>query len=246
MRLFGLIGYPLTHSFSQNYFRRKFEAEKIRKTDYLNFPITAMEQLRKVIYENPELEGLNVTIPYKESVIPYLDDIDTKAKAIGAVNVIKFDRSEGELKLIGYNTDVDGFILSIKPLLNEHHKKALVLGTGGASKAIAYGLKQLGVEFQYVSRNAEGLLSYNSLTKQIMQEHLLIINTTPLGMFPAVENSPEIPYEHITKLHLLYDCVYNPDKTQFLLKGKEQGATIKNGLEMLQIQADKAWDIWNS
>lgn len=245
MRLFGLIGYPLTHSFSQEYFRRKFEAEKIRKTDYLNFPIRSLDQFRKVIYDHPELEGLNVTIPFKEEIVSYLDDVAPTAKAIGAVNTIKFEREAMEVRLVGYNTDVDGFTKSIKPLLKEQHKKALILGTGGASKAVAYGLNQLGIECQYVSRSVENTLRYQDLSQDIIQDHTIIINTTPLGMHPNNQEYPEIPYEYLTEDHLLYDLVYNPSKTLFLQKGQEKGATIKNGLEMLQIQAEKAWDIWN-
>lgn len=245
MRLFGLIGYPLTHSFSQNYFRRKFEAEKIKDVDYLNFEIGSLKQFRKIIYEHPELEGLNVTIPFKETIIPYLDEINITAKAVGAVNTIKIEREDGEVKLIGYNTDVDGFVQSVKPLLKPSYTKALILGTGGASKAVAYGLKRLEIEYQTVSREGEKALTYSDLTEDIIGSHHLIINTTPLGMYPLTESCPDILYEYLTKQHLLFDCIYNPSKTLFLQKGEEQGATIKNGLEMLQIQAEKAWGIWN-
>lgn len=245
MHLFGLIGFPLAHSFSKDYFSKKFIAEKITHASYENFPIRTIDKLHQLLNNNPELLGLNVTIPYKELVIPFLDEIDPKARAIGAVNVIKID-TESDMKLIGYNTDVDGFTQSLKPLLRLWHKKALILGTGGASKAVAYGLKQLGIDFQYVSREAGRGLTYENLTKEIIEEHTLIINTTPLGMWPDVDYSPNIPYEHLHGEHLLFDLVYNPAKTLFLAKAEENGASIKNGLEMLQIQAEKAWDIWNA
>ncbi len=245
MRLFGLIGYPLAHSFSQDYFRRKFEAENIRNTDYLNFPIRSLSKFRKVMYDHPELDGLNVTIPYKEDIIPYLDDVSPIAKEIGAVNTIKLERGDIEIRLVGYNTDHVGFTESLTPLIKYHHKKALILGMGGASKAVAYSLRQMGIGFQYVSRSTENTLRYEELTQELIESHTVIINTTPLGMHPKVDDCPEIPYQYLTDKHLLYDLVYNPYKTLFLQKGKEKGATIKNGQEMLQIQAEKAWEVWN-
>lgn len=243
MQLYGLIGYPLTHSFSQGYFRRKFEAENITYADYLNFPIRSIELFRKVIYDHPNLMGLNVTIPYKEQVLRYLDEADRTAWEIGAVNTIKIERN-GDIQLIGYNTDVIGFRESISPLLKPEHTKALVLGTGGSSKAVVHALKQLGIDYEYVSRNSTFHLNYEALNQEIMETHPIIINTTPLGMYPELSACPDIPYQYLTEKHLLFDLVYNPEKTLFLQKGEEKGATIKNGLEMLKIQAEKSWEIW--
>lgn len=245
MQKYGLIGYPLGHSFSRNYFNQKFEAEKIDAT-YLNFEISNIKQLKTVLKENPDLHGLNVTIPYKEQVIPYLDDLDEDARQIGAVNVIKFTKGMfGKTKLKGYNSDVIGFKQSIEPLLNETHRKALILGTGGASKAVLQGLKQLGIGSTLVSRKPkESCITYEEITPEVMQQYTVIVNTTPLGMFPNVDACPAIPYELLTPGHLLYDLLYNPDETLFMKKGKEQGTTVKNGLEMLLLQAFAAWEIW--
>ena len=245
MKKYGLLGYPLGHSFSRNYFNQKFEAERI-DAEYLNFEIPEIKEIKNVIKENPELNGLNVTIPYKEQVIPYLDDLDEDARLIGAVNVIKFSKGLfGKVKLKGYNSDIIGFKQSIEPLLKEHHRKALILGTGGASKAVFQGLKQLGVASTFVSRKAkEYCITYEEITPKIMEQYTVIVNTTPLGMYPNVNACPDIPYDLLTSDHLLYDLLYNPDETLFMRKGKEKGAVVKNGLEMLLLQAFAAWEIW--
>ena len=245
MKKYGLLGYPLGHSFSRNYFNQKFEAERI-DAEYLNFEIPEIKEIKNVIKENPELNGLNVTIPYKEQVIPYLDDLDEDARLIGAVNVIKFSKGLfGKVKLKGYNSDIIGFKQSIEPLLKEHHRKALILGTGGASKAVFQGLKQLGVASTFVSRKAkEYCITYEEITPKGMEQYTVIVNTTPLGMYPNVNACPDIPYDLLTSDHLLYDLLYNPDETLFMRKGKEKGAVVKNGLEMLLLQAFAAWEIW--
>ena len=245
MQKYGLLGYPLGHSFSKTYFNQKFEAENI-DAEYINFEIPEIKDFKDVVKENPELHGLNVTIPYKEQIIPYLDDLDDDARLIGAVNVIKFTKGLfGKHKFIGYNSDVIGFKQSIEPLLKDYHRKALILGTGGASKAVFHGLKQLGVGATFVSRTSkENSLTYEELTPKIIEQYKVIINTTPLGMFPNVDECPNIPYHLLTPEHLLYDLLYNPDETLFMRKGKEKGATVKNGLEMLLLQAFAAWEIW--
>ena len=244
MQKYGLIGYPLGHSFSKNYFNQKFESEKIDAT-YLNFEIPNIKDLKTVLKDNPELCGLNVTIPYKEQVIPYLDDLDEDARLIGAVNVIKFTKGLFGKKLKGYNSDIIGFKRSIEPLLNETHRKALILGTGGASKAVFQGLKQSGVGATLVSRKPkEFCITYEEITPKTMEQYTVIVNTTPLGMFPNINACPDIPYDLLTPNHLLYDLLYNPDETLFMKKGKEHGAVVKNGLEMLLLQAFAAWEIW--
>lgn len=241
MKLYGLIGFPLEHSFSKKYFSQKFLAEEI-KTLYENFPLKEIKEFPNLL-STQNLSGLNVTIPYKQEVIPFLDKLSQEAAEIGAVNTIQV--KDG--LLIGNNTDCHGFEQSLLPFLKPHHTKALVLGTGGASKAVVYVLNKLGIEWKYVSRNqVENGLTYDTLNSAIIKEHLLIINTSPLGMYPHMETCPNIDYSAIGKDHLLYDLVYNPEETLFLKKGKEQGATIKNGLEMLYLQAEKAWEIWNS
>ena len=246
MDKYGLIGYPLKHSFSVNYFNEKFNSEGI-DAEYVNFEIPSINELPDVIKDNPNLKGLNVTIPYKEKVISYLDELDKDAQAIGAVNVIKIIRQpKGKYKLIGYNSDIIGFTESIEPLLEPHHKKALILGTGGASKAVFHGLKNLGIEAKYVSRTpATGMLSYEELTPEIMAEYTIIVNGTPVGMYPKVDFCPDIPYEYLTPNHLLYDLLYNPNVTLFMKKGEQHGAKTKNGLEMLLLQAFAAWEIWH-
>lgn len=245
MDKFGLIGYPLGHSFSKNYFNEKFANEDIDAV-YMNFEIPSINDLPQVIAENPELKGLNVTIPYKEKVISYLDELDKDAREIGAINVIKVIRQkDSDPKLVGYNSDVIGFTKSIEPLLEPHHKKALILGTGGASKAVFHGLKQLGVEGTFVSRHERpNMFTYEELTAEVMDEYSVIVNTTPVGMYPHTDECPNIPYQYLTPNHLLYDLLYNPDVTLFMKKGEEKGATTKNGLEMLLLQAFAAWDIW--
>lgn len=245
MKKYGLIGYPLGHSFSKNFFNEKFHSENI-DAEYVNFEIQSIKELPSVLLANPDLVGLNVTIPYKEQVISYLDELDKDAAAIGAVNVIKITRQKGKTKLTGYNSDVIGFTQSIEPLLESQHKKALILGTGGASKAVAYGLKKLGLEYKFVSRSPrEGMLTYEQLTPEIMDEYKVIVNCTPVGMYPRADEYPKIPYECLTPNHLLYDLLYNPDTTLFMKKGADKGAVTKNGLEMLLLQAFGAWDIWN-
>lgn len=241
MRLFGLIGYPLSHSFSKRFFSQKFETEKI-EAQYENYPLKSIKEFPELI-RNYNLSGINVTIPYKQEVIQYLDSMSEEAENIGAVNTIQI--RDGKLK--GNNTDCYGFEQSLLPYLKPSHKKALVLGTGGASKAVVFILDKLGIEWKYVSRrkSANGL-TYQEVDTEIVKSHPLIINTTPLGMYPNVEECPEIDYEAIGENHLLYDLVYNPEETLFLQKGKAKGATIKNGLEMLHLQAEKAWEIWNS
>ena len=236
MQKYGLIGYPLKHSFSIGYFNEKFKAENI-DAEYVNFEIPRIEDFMEVIEENPNLCGLNVTIPYKEQVIPYLDELDKDTAKIGAVNVIKIVRlPKGKIKLIGCNS-----------LLQPQHKKALILGTGGASKAVYRGLENLGIESTFVSRTKKDdkFLTYGELTPEIMAGHTVIVNCTPVGMFPKVDFCPDIPYELLTPNHLLYDLLYNPNETLFMKKGKAQGAVTKNGLEMLLLQAFAAWEIWN-
>lgn len=245
MDKYGLIGYPLGHSFSRNYFNEKFENEGI-DAKYINFEIPHIEDLTEILDTTPELKGLNVTIPYKEKVISYLDFISPEATAIGAVNVIKVEHKENDVKLKGYNSDVIGFTRSIEPFLEPCHKKALILGTGGASKAINYGLKSLGLETVYVSRfERPGTIQYEKITPEIIKEYNVIVNCTPVGMYPHTDECPELPYEAMDSHTLLYDLIYNPDETLFMKKGKEQGATVKNGLEMLLLQAFASWDFWH-
>ena len=244
--LYGLLGYPLGHSFSRNYFNNKFEAEDI-DAEYINFEIPDINMLMEVISEYYNLNGLNVTIPYKEQVIPFLDELDEDAANIGAVNVIKIIHKNNDLILKGYNSDVVGFCDSISPLIKPHMKKALILGTGGAAKAVCYGLKKLGIESQFVSRKkTENTITYPELNKDIIDEHHIIVNTTPLGMYPNVDDCPDIPYELLTEKHLCYDLLYNPDETLFMKNAKGYGATVKNGLEMLLLQAFVSYEIWNS
>lgn len=240
---FGLIGKAIEYSFSRKYFNEKFEKEQLPYT-YVNFDIKSISHFPTIIKENPELIGLNVTIPYKESVIPYLDELSLEAQSIGAVNTIKILPNK---KLIGYNTDYYGFQKSIKPLLKKQHNSALILGTGGASKAINYALKQKNIHTLFVSRKAKGnAISYDDLTEEIIHEYKIIVNTTPLGTFPNVKSYPEIPYSFITPNHLLYDLTYNPSTTEFMKKGEAQGAKTINGYNMLVEQAEKAWDIWKN
>lgn len=248
-RIFGLIGYPLGHSFSRSFFNDKFAAEGI-DAEYINFEIPSVSELKEVLDDHPQLSGLNVTIPYKEQVIPYLDRLDPEAEAIGAVNVIRIIRNdpddEDDYELVGYNSDVVGFRDSISPLITPERDKALILGSGGAAKAVRQGLISLGVEPVYVSRSPRrGMLSYDELTPEVMASHKVIVNTTPLGMYPGVDRFPPIPYEYLDSGHLLYDLIYNPDTTAFMRRGAEHGAEVKNGLEMLLLQAFESWRIWN-
>ena len=246
MDKYGLIGYPLGHSFSIGYFNEKFQNECIDAT-YENFEIPSIENLTEILDSNPELKGLNVTIPYKEKVISYLDSISPEARAIGAVNVIKVTHKGNKTELKGYNSDVIGFTQSIEPLLERYHKKALVLGTGGASKAIIFSLKSLGIETLTVSRYERHVcLRYEDITPEMIKEYNVIVNCTPCGMYPQTDDCPNLPYEAMDSHTLLYDLIYNPDETLFLKKGKAQGATVKNGLEMLLLQAFASWNFWNS
>ena len=245
MDKYGLIGFPLGHSFSIGYFNEKFENEGIDAV-YENFEIPKIDNLLEIISTNPNLRGLNVTIPYKEKVMNYLDHISPEASAIGAVNVVKVEHNGNDIKLIGYNSDVIGFTQSIEPLLERWHKKALILGTGGASKAINYGLKSLGLETVCVSRyERPGTICYKDITPDIVNEYNVIVNCTPVGMFPKTDKCPDLPYEAMDNHTLLYDLIYNPDETLFMTKGLEQGATVKNGLEMLLLQAFASWEFWN-
>lgn len=245
MDKYGLIGYPLGHSFSIGYHNQRFADEGIN-AKYLNFEIPSIDDLPAVLSQNPELKGLNVTIPYKEKVIPFLDYVSPEARAIGAVNVIRVEHQGKKITLKGYNSDVIGFTQSIEPLLENYHKKALVLGTGGASKAVSYGLKSLGLETVYVSRyERPGTIQYGTITPDVVKEYNVIVNCTPLGMFPKTEECPSLPYEAMNERNILYDLIYNPDETLFMRKGAQQGATVKNGLEMLLLQAFASWEFWN-
>lgn len=242
MKLYGLIGYPLGHSFSKGYFKEKFEKENITDCQYENFPIPNISDFPALLAQHPDLKGLNVTIPYKEVVIPYLDELTPAAEKIGAVNCI--DIRNGVKR--GYNTDVIGFSRSLEPLLQPHHNRALVLGTGGAAKAVIYALQQLGIHVTVVSRQGTShAVAYHQLTSELLEANTIIINTTPLGMYPEVTTCPDIPFQYITSRHLLYDLVYNPAATTFLQKGAEKGAIIKNGHEMLILQAEASWEIWS-
>ena len=241
MTKYGIIGYPLGHSFSRGFFTEKFARESI-DAQYLNFEIPDVAMLSDVLRDNPELRGLNVTLPHKQAVIPLLDEMSEEAMEIGAVNVIRV--RNGKLK--GFNSDIIGFTNSIKPLLQPHHRKALVLGTGGASKAIRVGLNRMGIEWTYVSRSPrDGMVTYEDITAETLQEYTVIVNCSPVGMFPKVDAAPAIPYELLSPQHLLFDCVYNPEETLFMKKGRKQGATVKNGLEMLHLQAIASWNFWN-
>lgn len=241
MDKYGIIGYPLGHSFSRAFFTEKFQREHI-DAEYVNFEIPSADMLPGIVQTNPNLRGLNVTLPHKEAVIPMLDELSDEAKEIGAVNVIRV--RDGRLK--GFNSDIIGFMDSIRPLLKPWHQHALVLGTGGASRAIRVGLQRLGIEWTYVSRTpAPGRLTYADLTSELMEHYQVIVNCSPVGMFPHVDACPDIPYQLLTDRHLLYDLVYNPQETLFLKRGAEHGAAVKNGLEMLHLQALASWRFWN-
>lgn len=245
MDKYGLIGYPLGHSFSISYFNEKFANEGIN-AKYINFEIPKIDNLIEILTSTPELKGLNVTIPYKEKVMAYLDTISPEAKSIGAVNVIRIMHKGKKTILKGYNSDVIGFTRSIEPMLEKYHHKALILGTGGASKAIHYGLKSLGLECLFVSRNKKaGAITYKDVTPEIIKEYNVIVNCTPLGMYPNVETCPELPYNAMDNHTILYDLIYNPDETLFMKKGSEYGANTKNGIEMLLLQAFASWEFWH-
>lgn len=246
MKKYGLIGYPLGHSFSMGYFNEKFKNEAINAV-YENFEIPDIQDITTVIGSNPDLVGFNVTIPYKEKVMDYLDYIAPEAAEIGAVNVVKVTHNGERAVLKGFNSDVVGFVNSIKPLLRPLHKKALVLGTGGASKAVEYGLRKLGLETIKVSRTEkDNTITYGQVTPELLSEYKVIVNCTPCGMAPHFDECPNLPYDSIDDSFLLYDLIYNPEETLFLRKGKEKDATVKNGLEMLLLQAEEGWNIWNS
>lgn len=240
---FGLIGKNISYSFSKKYFTEKFALGNLDGYVYENFDLQSIEDFPKLITENPELKGLNVTIPYKEEIIPYLNKLSKKAAQIGAVNVIRFTK-KGTLK--GYNSDYYGFKKSLKPLLQSHHKKALILGTGGAAKAVAFALNELGILYTFVSREEkESMIDYNRINATTFDNYHIIINCTPLGTSPNIKDFPLLPYQFFTEKHIAFDLIYNPEETQFLKKAKKKGAITKNGYEMLVFQAEKAWKIWN-
>jgi shikimate dehydrogenase len=243
VKQFGIIGYPLAHSFSQKYFTQKFLDENLNDCTYQMFPIQTIDELKNVLQNNPDLKGLNVTIPHKKAVVNLLTDTTNLPLSLQACNCIKINDG----KLIGFNTDAIGFENSLIPLLKPHHTKALVLGNGGAATAVKYVLNKLKIEYKVVSRNLhnDSNFTYEDIDETILNQYSIIINTTPLGTFPNVDECATIPYQYLTNQHLLYDLVYNPDKTLFLQKGEQQGATIKNGYEMLIIQAEENWRIWN-
>ena len=239
---FGLVGRNISYSFSKGYFTEKFALQGLSEHSYENFDIKSIDEFPKLVQESKGLKGLNVTIPYKEAVIPYLKNLSEDAEKIGAVNTIKISKNG----LKGYNTDVYGFQKSIKPFLKKHHKKALILGTGGASKAVAFVFDKQGIAHTFVSRKpVNDQLGYDALDEEMLKEYTLLINCTPLGTYPNIENKPDIPYRFLTKKHLLFDLIYNPEKTAFLREGELKGSAICNGLRMLELQAEKAWEIWN-
>ncbi|MDM1397311.1 shikimate dehydrogenase [Myroides odoratimimus] len=240
---YGLIGKNIDYSFSRTYFAEKFEKLKDKKSIYVNFDLQNINEFSKILENHKDIKGLNVTIPYKQSIIPYLDSLSKKAKAIGAINTIQINK-KGQLK--GYNTDWYGFYHSLKPMLKFHHKRALILGTGGASKAIEYALKKLGIKYTFVSRTKEDYnLTYSELTEEIMNHYTIIINTTPVGTFPNIDQMPEVPVHLLSKRHIVYDLIYNPEETTLMKEAKVYGAKVKNGYEMLVLQAEKAYKIWN-
>ncbi len=243
--LFGLVGKNISYSFSKGYFSDKFRNLQLINHEYVNFDIDKIEDLLSLVNQfKASLKGFNVTIPYKQSIFNYLDEVDATANEIGAVNTVKLTNNG---KLIGYNSDVVGFEKSILPLLKKHHTKALILGTGGASKAVGFVLKKLKIDFYKVSRNPieNREISYSEISEKLLKEHTIIINSSPLGTFPNIDQKPSIPYQFLTNKHLLFDLIYNPAETAFLIEGKKQGAQIKNGFEMLELQAEESWRIWN-
>jgi shikimate dehydrogenase len=246
MRKFGIIGKPIQHSWSKDYFNRKFLREGIHDCVYENFQVDNLDFIRDLVLQDKELAGLNITIPFKVEVIKRLDESDQVAGLIGAVNCVKISRAGNSVYLKGYNTDMPAFRDSLKPLLTENQKRALVLGTGGAARAVCQALKELNLEYRLVTRiNKGGALTYSDINQRIITDNQIIINATPVGMHPFADDCPLLPYSCLTSFHLLYDLVYNPEMTLFLKKGLEAGARIKNGLEMLQRQAELSWEIWN-
>lgn len=248
MRLFGLIGYPLSHSFSADFFKKKFTNDNINGAEYQLFSLESISELPNHINHTPDLQGFNITLPHKIAILPYLNFVSKVATEVGAVNCVKIERDATGIKLLGFNTDVHGFRQSLLPILKPNHYSALILGTGGGAKAVGYSLLELGISYTMVSRkkNDKSCLNYSELTQDIINDNLLIINTSPVGMYPDSENAPDIPYQFIGPNHLLFDLIYNPAETLFLKKGREAGAVTKNGLQMLELQAEKSWEIWNS
>ena len=248
MSLYGLIGYPLEHSFSPAYFAEKFSREKI-DAEYRLFPLASLREFPGLLERYPDLKGLNVTIPYKQKILPFLSQVNQQAQSIGAVNTIAWSHENDPIQTIGFNTDVYGFEQALVPLLESHHRKALILGTGGSSNTVAFVLRQLGIQWMKVSRNAspdsEKIIGYSDVTGPMLQEYHLIINTTPVGMFPGVDEKPDLPYHAIGQDHLLFDLIYNPPVTAFLKEGEKRGAAIKNGYQMLCLQAERSWELWN-
>lgn len=239
MKQLGLIGRNISYSFSENYFKTKFEELNLTDFDYQIFDLKTINEAEK-LFKNPSLLGFNVTIPYKQEILPFLDDLSEEAKEIGAVNTVKISNG----KIIGYNTDAFGFEESLKPLLKNHYQKALILGNGGAAKAVKFVLNKLNIPYLIVTRKEDEFLSFEQLDSTIIKNHQIIINCTPIGTFPNISDAPLLPYDALTANHLLYDLIYNPTETLFLQNGQKNGATIKNGLEMLHLQAEKAWGIW--
>jgi len=247
MRCFGLIGFPLSHSFSKKYFTEKFEREGITDCRYDNYPIEHIDLFKSLISGNLEISGLNVTIPFKEQVMDQLDEIDPEAGRVGAVNTVRISREGKSIWLQGFNTDVYGFRGSISPFIHNLPGKAFILGTGGSSKAVAFVLDNMGMNVIFVSRNPKlaNQISYKDLSRALIGQPAVIVNASPVGMYPRVENYPDIPYDLLTPDHILFDLVYNPPETLFLSKGKARGATIINGLQMLHLQAERSWELWN-
>lgn len=248
MKRLALIGFPLTHSFSQKYFTDKFKREAISGYSYQLFPLHFISELPLLLSAYPDLVGINVTIPYKELVMPFMDELDESAREAGAVNTIRIQRNHPEkgYHLTGYNTDTYGFRESIRPILRNNHQRAFILGTGGAAKAVASVLRSLNIEYLFVSRKeGKKTITYNDMNQQAVQSFPFIINCTPIGTYPNTDDCPDIPYQFLTAQNFLYDLVYNPEETLFLRKGREQGAMVKNGLDMLHLQADKAWEIFS-
>jgi shikimate dehydrogenase len=247
MRKFGLIGYPLGHSFSKNYFTDKFIKDRISDCSYENWPLKSLDEFRELIEDDEEICGLNITIPYKSEVMRFLDYLDPEANEIGAVNVIKIKRKSGQVKLYGFNSDVTGIRETLMPFISDNVTNALILGTGGSSRAVFHVLKKSGLKVELVSRiRKPGVLSYSDIDSAILKETQLIINTTPLGMYPNTDSMPDINYEELNSKHILFDLVYNPEKTAFLRMGEERGCTILSGIKMLHSQAEEAWEIWNN
>lgn len=246
MNRYGIIGYPLTHSFSKKYFIRKFQSQQIH-AEFVNFEIFDIQKFPEMIRNTENLKGLSVTIPFKEKIIPFLDEIEALAEKLGAVNSIQITRKAGKVKLKGFNTDLYGFCKSLKDFIGEAKPKALILGTGGAAKAVAGGLSELGIEYKFVSRKATAQqLSYSQITKETMEHFRLIVNCSPVGTYPNQDECPNIPYQHLNSQHFLYDLVYNPPETAFLKKGASQGSKTINGIKMLHLQAEQSWKIWNA